>query len=267
MSSNSVVPLRTGGKVSGIIPTTIEEVFRLATAIAKSGLAPSTMNTPEKLTVAIMHGLEVGMPPMMAVNRIAVVNGRLTLYGDAIPALLLANGFRLREWMVGVQGSTRCAICEVTRPDGSKTERSFTELDAMTAGLLGKAGPWKQYPDRMLQMRARGFAARDGAADVLSGLYLREEIEEEPMRDITPRAAMPDIPEIPDVPDDTKPDPTIEEDEPIDDAAGLLEKLRADLDGVKVKKARQEIWDDHEDLISRLDDACQRQAQSIFEGR
>ena len=38
-------------------------------------------------------------------------------------------------------------------------------------------------------MRARGFACRDGAADVLGGLYITEEAEDIPaeMTDITPR--------------------------------------------------------------------------------
>lgn len=64
----------------------------------------------------------------------------------------------------------------------------FSVADAKTAGLWGKQGPWKQFPDRMLQMRARGFAARDGAADVLGGLYLREEVDETAaMKDVTPR--------------------------------------------------------------------------------
>ena len=67
-----VVPLRSGGRVAAIIPQNVEEVFRLATAIAKSGLAPSTMRTPEALTVAILHGAEIGLPPMMAVQKIAV---------------------------------------------------------------------------------------------------------------------------------------------------------------------------------------------------
>ena len=70
--TNAVVPLRTGGRVAGIVPTSIEEVFRLATAISKSGMAPRDMGTPEKLTVAILHGLEIGIPPMMAINKIAV---------------------------------------------------------------------------------------------------------------------------------------------------------------------------------------------------
>lgn len=169
--SGAVVALKTGGKVAGIVPNTVEEVFRLATAVAKSGLAPRGMETAEKLTVAIMTGLEVGLPPMFAINKIAVVNGRPTLWGDAVPALLWGAGFKLREWM---EGDT--AHCEVTRPDGAKIERTFSDADAKKAGLLGKQGPWQQYPDRMKAMRARGFAARDGAADVLGGLYVAEEV-------------------------------------------------------------------------------------------
>lgn len=175
--SGQIVPLRTGAAVAGIVPTTIEEVFRLASAVAKSGMAPRDMASAEKLTVAIMQGLEIGIPPMMAINKIAVVNGRPTLWGDAIPALLWSKGFKLREsFETGPAG--RAAVCIVVRPGGEEIERVFSEADAKTAGLWGKQGPWKQYPDRMLQMRARGLAARDGAADVLAGIYIAEEMQD-----------------------------------------------------------------------------------------
>jgi len=170
--TNNLPALRTGNRATGIVPTTIEEVFRLAQAVAKSGLAPATMNTPEKLTVAIMHGLEIGLNPMTAIQKIAVVNGRPTLWGDAVPALLWSRGFKLFETL-----ADGTATCKVVRPDGTEIIRTFSEADAKKAGLWGKAGPWSQYPNRMLQMRARGLASRDGAADALSGLYLQEEIE------------------------------------------------------------------------------------------
>lgn len=167
-----VPALVAGKKPTGIIPTTAEEVFRLATAIHKSGLAPSTMKSAEAITVAIMHGLELGLPPMMSVQNIAVVQGRPTLWGSAVPALLWSRGFKIEETV-----SDGVATCTVTRPTGEKITRTFSEADARKAQLWGKAGPWQQYPSRMLQMRARGLAARDGAADALSGLYLQEEIE------------------------------------------------------------------------------------------
>jgi hypothetical protein len=187
--NTNVVPLKSGGKVNGIIPQSVEEVFRLAQAVSKSGLAPKGMNTPEQITVAILHGAELGLPPMQAVQRIAVVNGRPTVWGDAIPALLWGAGFKLREWVEGTD-QERAALCEVTRPTGEKITGRFSVSSAKKAGLWGKPGPWTQYPDRMLAMRARGFAARDGAADVLGGLYLREEIDED-MRDVTPNAGPP----------------------------------------------------------------------------
>jgi len=168
-----VVPLRTGGAVAGIIPQTIDEVVRLAQGIAKSGLAPSTMNTAEKITVAILTGLEIGLPPMFSLQKIAVVNGRPALWGDALPALLWSRGFSLKEW---TDGDT--AYCTVTRPNGDAITRTFSDADAKAAGLLGKAGPWTQYKPRMRAMRARGFACRDGAADVLGGLYVAEELDD-----------------------------------------------------------------------------------------
>ena len=50
--------------------------------------------------------------------------------------------------------------------------------------LIDKKGPWQQYPYRMLQMRARSWGLRDGFADALKGMQVREEIE-----DIEPVAA------------------------------------------------------------------------------
>lgn len=178
----NVVPLRAGGRVTAIVPQSVEEVFRLAKAIAASGLAPNGMKSAEQITIAIMHGAEIGLPPMQAVQRIAVVNGRPTIWGDAVPALLLSRGFLLQEFVEGA-GDARAAVCRVIRPDGATVERRFSIADARKANLWDKAGPWKQYPERMLQMRARGFAARDGAADVLAGLYISEEVQD---IDITP---------------------------------------------------------------------------------
>src|SRR6185295_12780043 len=54
------------------------------------------------------------------------------------------------------------------------------QADAKTANLWGKAGPWTQYPKRMLQMRARGFGCRDCFPDLLRGIIIKEEAEDMP---------------------------------------------------------------------------------------
>jgi hypothetical protein len=52
--------------------------------------------------------------------------------------------------------------------------------DAKRAGLAGKSGPWSQYPERMLALRARGFALRNAFADALRGLITAEEAQDYP---------------------------------------------------------------------------------------
>jgi hypothetical protein len=248
--------LKTGGQIAPIIPTTIDEVFRLATGIAKSGLAPKSMTTPEQISIALMTGLELGLPPMQAIQRIAVVNGRPTLWGDALPALLWSRGFKIDE-----QIADDGARCTITRPDGTTITRTFTEKDARKAGLWGKAGPWQQYPSRMLQMRARGFAARDGAADVLAGLYLAEEVQDESMKDVTPRAAVAELPDIPDVPD--IPDASPPEDEEIADPAGYVEHYRDEFLALSGTE-RAEFIEGNADIVARLPEKHRQEIASIL---
>lgn len=260
--STNVVALKAGGQIAGIVPQTIEEVFRLAKCISVSGLAPRGMDKPEQITVAIMTGLEIGLPPMFAIQKIAVINGRPSIWGDAVPALLWARGFKLREWMDGETGVNRMAFCEVTRPDGTKIERVFSETDALKAGLIKKAGPWTQYPDRMLQMRARGFSCRDGASDVLSGLYLAEELQHQPMRDVTPEKSAPL--EIPDFEDEPVVPVAEEPDEPIADADGFIAKLKDDIEFCTSAEDLAEVSEANAGMIARLPEAKRKAAEQML---
>ena len=166
-----------GGAIAALVPQNLEEAFRLAGAMAASGMAPRGMDRPEQVMVAILAGAEIGFAPYQAMQSFAIVNNRATLWGDAIPALLWSHGFKLTEWFDSEDEPTR-AFCKVTRPDGTEIERTYSLADAKLANLLGKQGPWQTSRKRMLQMRARAFAARDGASDVLKGLGVREEVED-----------------------------------------------------------------------------------------
>lgn len=167
-----------GAPVAALVPQTLEEAFRLSGALAASGLAPRGIDKPEQIMVAIMAGAELGLAPFQAVQSFAVVNGRPTLWGDGLVAVVRARGVRIKEWTEG-EGDRRVAYCTVTRPDtGEEITRSFSVDDAKKAGLWGKQGPWQQYPQRMLPMRARAWALRDGCADMLRGIQIREEVED-----------------------------------------------------------------------------------------
>src|ERR1700690_1094889 len=71
------------------------------------------------------------------------------------------------------------AICTMRRRDrATPIVTRFSMAMAERAGLTRSEGPWQTYPERMLRMRARSWTMRDGFADVLRGLQLREEVED-----------------------------------------------------------------------------------------
>lgn len=178
--SNAVAHLKSGGDVSAIVPQDTNDVRNLAVMIAQSGMAPKGMERPETIAVAIIAGMEAGLTPMESVNSIAVINGRPSMWGDAVLGLVMGSGLveDISEDFRG-QGDQLEAVCTVKRKNlGSATVRTFSVQDAQTAGLWGKQGPWRQYPKRMLQLRARSFALRDAFPDVLHGIHVREEVRD-----------------------------------------------------------------------------------------
>ena len=162
-----------------LIPQNFEGLYRMATIMAASGFMPKGMEKVESVFVAVQMGLEIGLSPMQAVQNIALINGRPCIWGDAMIGLVRGSGKleAIKEEMQG-EGESTTAICHVWRVgEDDPAIGRFSVADAKRAGLWGKQGPWTQYPKRMLQMRARAFALRDKFADVLKGIYAREEME------------------------------------------------------------------------------------------
>ncbi len=166
----------------GLVPTDMDTAWRMAKAIAMSGMAPKSFGQDEQAVAAVFAalqlGAEVGLPPMASVQNIAVINGKPGLYGPAMLAVVEASGKLedIEETIAG-EGDKRESICAVKRVGRRPRTSRFSVADAKRAGLWGKTGPWSQYPDRMLQARARAFALRDMFPDVLLGLaYSTDEL-------------------------------------------------------------------------------------------
>jgi len=177
-------PLVSGGAVSAIVPADIEQAYRLAKIIANANMAPKAYERDhDKIMVAMLHGMELGLTPMASLQSIAVVNGMPTLWGDGALGLVRSSGQLedISERIDGDDGDAPVAVCTVKRKgQATPVVRTFSRADAQKAALWGKAGPWQNYPKRMLQMRARSWALRDAFADVLRGLHIREDLDDSP---------------------------------------------------------------------------------------
>lgn len=200
----------------GIELRDFESLWRFSVAVAGSGLAPKGIQSKEGIFVAIQMGLEVGMTPMAALQNIAVINGRPSIWGDAQLAIVRATSelaaFEecetnndldpiFRELCLEDDPTKRKALRIQIAKAQSKLNRTaddfgvtvfihrrsyepafsrFTVADAKLAGLWGKDGPWKQYSARMLKNRARSFGLRDNFGDALKGMRSAEEAQDMP---------------------------------------------------------------------------------------
>ena len=181
----------------GFAPATISEAMEFSKMLADSSMVPRAyQGKPQDIMVCVQWGYEIGLAPMQALQNIAVINGKPSVYGDAAMALVQASPVceGVEEFMEGEGTANPVAVCIANRKGRKPVTARFSVEDAKRAGLWGKQGPWQAYPKRMLAMRARGFALRDAFPDVLKGLITAEEAQDFPdeakprqAQDITPR--------------------------------------------------------------------------------
>ena len=159
--------------------------MQVAETLAKSTLVPKNMqNKPSDILIAMELGNTLGIPYMQSLQDVAVINGRPTLYGDAL--LSVVQGHKDYEWIKEVCTDVS-ATCTIKRRNHEPHTTVFTKEDAQKSKLWGKQGPWLEYAKRMLQMRARGFCIRDIFADALRGVKTAEEVQDYQIIDSEPQ--------------------------------------------------------------------------------
>lgn len=163
-----------------LVPSSFEDAIKISKLLASSDLVPKDFKgKPENCVVAIAWGQEIGLSALQALQGIAVINGRPALWGDAALAVVRAHpDFEEIEETIDGEGDKKTATCTIKRKGKSPTTRTFSIADAKKANLHNKQGPWQQYENRMLQMRARGFSMRDAFTDALKGFKTVEEVQD-----------------------------------------------------------------------------------------
>lgn len=160
-----------------LAPQNFEQLMTFADIVSKSGMIPKDyIGKPGNVIVAVQMGLELGLQPIQSLQNISVINGRPSLWGDALPAIVYASG--LCEYInESISEDGKVATCEVKRKNRPVVKQTFSIEDARTANLLSKDN-WKHYPKRMIQRRARNFALADAFPDVLKGMQISEDMED-----------------------------------------------------------------------------------------
>lgn len=188
MSDSTAVvkaPLRGGSAVTAIIPTDLDQVWRLAGMAVAGKMAPKSLvegkdrdEAVAACAIAIMAGAELGLTPLMALRSYAVVNGRPSLWGDGLKAVVRQSG---RCEYIRTGSDQTKGWCEAKRADTGEVKRvEFTMEQAKLAKLNNKTGPWTSgYADVMMERRATNRCLNDLFADVLGGIVDADEAMED----------------------------------------------------------------------------------------
>lgn len=163
----------------------LEGLERLALVYIAAGYADNLLRgcqdksqAKARVMIALSFGRQLGLSDIQALNCIAVVNGKPSLFGDGPIAIVLARGHMesIEETFEG-EGANRVAVCRVKRRGLEVHERRFGAKDKERAGINNPT--YGKYPDRMYQLRARAFALRDRFADDLMGIAIKEELDDQ----------------------------------------------------------------------------------------
>jgi len=155
-------------------PSEWNTIANMADALVRSGLLPAHIKSPQAAIAIIQKGRELGVPPMYALSKIAVVQGNPTCAAEMMLALVYRdhgdNALIIEETT-----DTVCRVSARRRGWDKRRELSFSIREAEQAGLL-KNPVWKQYPNAMLRARAISAAARAYFPDSIAGMYTPEEV-------------------------------------------------------------------------------------------
>lgn len=165
---------------TSLAPIALPDMFKLGEMLVTTGFLPKAIDTPAKAVAVMLKGQELGIPPMYALNNIAIVNGKQVCQAELMLAMIYRDhGRRAVEFI-----ETNDRVCRIRYhpPGGHSGELAFTIEEADAAGLLSKPGPpggvapWKGYRPAMLRARAISAMARIAFPDTIAGMYTPEEL-------------------------------------------------------------------------------------------
>lgn len=182
----------------GILPKSYNELLQFAALYHGSGLAPKSFQTVQQCAIAIGMCLELDRPILTGIQDMAVINGKVNIYGDAALAIVRRSG--LLEFIKETEEGTpykddwkfTCTIKRKGSPDPrtgiwtwEDAKRAGFDDPKMRDGTKDPYSPWRRFTRRMMQFKARNFVLRDEFGDVIKGMTLAEDANDA-IIDVTP---------------------------------------------------------------------------------
>lgn len=169
-----------------MVPTNLEEAWRVSEALARSSLVPSHyQGHPENVLAAFYMAADLGISGMQAMREIYVVKG-VPRASAALKVALVKQSPECLLWECVESTREKATFRTHRRGDPKPTVLTFTLEQAKQAGLYpGKEDSgWAKWPENMLRARASSFLADIVYPDVVKGLRTSEEMEDVDEREV-----------------------------------------------------------------------------------
>ncbi len=196
-------PIIVDSKTQMMVARDNSELVRMIRTFMQGAALPKTLDTEAKVITAWQAAASLKVPPIIAIQNMAIIHGSLSIWGQLPKALAEATGqlkdFKLiyfdeEQKVISLENKNLHApvwgaVVQMRRAKRSMNEYSFTEPEAKKAGLFGKSGPWQDYRKIMYARRAMGHATKFEFPDALMGLNIAEyDFHQAPdLVDVTPK--------------------------------------------------------------------------------
>jgi hypothetical protein len=178
-----VLAAATPGGPTALTRLTVNEMVQMAKMLAMSGLLPKALqkldSPPAGAFAIILAGQEIGLPPMLAIRSMNLIDGKVFVGADALLGAFKRAGGRASF----TKHDETEAVLWVRHPNGDEHTETFTIEMAKAMGLYDKLGPngspsmYRKNPKAMLRARAVTAALKSVGWEPAGGVYDPDEAQ------------------------------------------------------------------------------------------
>ncbi len=183
--------------VPPVLPDKYENIDEIANSVVKSGFYKDVA-TFEQARTKLLYGQALGFAPAFALQRLLVVNGQVTMMGEAVLVKWKEEGIRWYRFYYNRAGENiakpettdkklfGCGVILWGKDgklltvgmDGETPEPVTFDMERAAQAQLSGKDNWRHYPDRMLWYRVVAFASRDFTPGLTQGMMTTEEAQD-----------------------------------------------------------------------------------------
>lgn len=158
-----------------------QEAMQFAKILVETKFLPEAIATPGQAVAIMLQGQELGLPPMLALQEIYSVHGKLSTSAKVMLSMFKKAGGKTKV----LKDTKECTEILFTHPDGDEYTSKFTWDMATATGLTGGHN-WKKWPEDMVWARCVSRGLRRLAPDIIGNLYTGDEVSGGEVIDVAP---------------------------------------------------------------------------------